>query len=180
MRNDKNENGAFVTENIPQLEEGAHYSQRSFLEQSKHLLTSMVDSSLDKIDKFLRIPGKIDIFFTALEDRTNVERKFFGLGGAVFGLGLLITCSLQLMANIREDPRQDWQIPFDCHMHFREEADWPLQAYLNTLNIDREPQGGRTVRLCQNGDRTNDDKAYFATLFNIDKNVPIYSAVKIK
>ncbi|CAG5078863.1 Oidioi.mRNA.OKI2018_I69.PAR.g9106.t1.cds [Oikopleura dioica] len=64
------------------------------------------------------------------------------------------------------------QNPVNCGSnYFRPGAEWPLQSRLGGA------QSGKTVRLCQNNyGKTH----YYATLFNTDTNVPVYSAVKIR
>ncbi|CBY08543.1 unnamed protein product [Oikopleura dioica] len=64
------------------------------------------------------------------------------------------------------------QNPVNCgSSYFRPGAEWPLQSRLGGA------QSGKTVRLCQN----NYGKShYYATLFNTDTNIPVYSAVKIR
>ncbi|CAG5110627.1 Oidioi.mRNA.OKI2018_I69.chr2.g5010.t1.cds [Oikopleura dioica] len=63
------------------------------------------------------------------------------------------------------------QTPVNCGPdYFRPGAEWPLQ------NMLVGAQSGKTVRLCQNNYGKDH---YFATLFNTDTNLPVYSAIKI-
>jgi len=72
---------------------------------------------------------------------------------------------------ITPDETNQGENPSDCgSAYFRSGAEWPLQYHLE----DKDKV--RTVRLCQNNIGL---EHWYATLFNIDTNIPVYSAVRI-